>query len=119
LSLALLLDEDSQAKYLVSLLRAAEHDVLTINEIKLTGTSDDEVLKCARQQRRILLTRNCSDFYELHQTTTEHFGILAVYQDADPTKNMSYQAIVNAIANLEFSGLELTGRFIALNQWNY
>jgi uncharacterized protein YeaO (DUF488 family) len=32
LSLRMLLDEDSQAKYLVNLLQTAGHDVLTVNE---------------------------------------------------------------------------------------
>lgn len=58
----MLLDEDSQAKYLVNLLRAAGHDVITINEAGLMGQSDSFLLEYARQQGRVLLTRNCDDF---------------------------------------------------------
>jgi len=32
---------------------------------------------------------------------------------------MSYQAIVQAIANLEQAGYTLENQFIVLNQWNY
>jgi len=119
LSLTLLLDEDSQAKYLVNLLQAAQHDVLTINEIGLVGAADKAVLLFAKRQNRVLLTRNCNDFFELHQSTPDHAGILAIYQDATPDKNMSYQSIVKAITNLEASELILTGQFIVLNQWSY
>ena len=40
MSLRLLLDEDSQAKYLVNLLQIAGHDVLTVNEADLMTQSD-------------------------------------------------------------------------------
>ena len=68
LSLRLLLDEDSQSQLLVKLLTAAGHDVLTINKIGLTGCTDDVVLDYAIQENRILLTHNCDDFEELHQS---------------------------------------------------
>ncbi|MGG6239959.1 DUF5615 family PIN-like protein [Nodosilinea sp. AN01ver1] len=119
MSLALLLDEDSQAKYLISLLKAAGHDVQTINEAGIGGVSDDAVLDYATQQSRVLLTRNCSDFLDLHQVPFAHSGILAVYQDAEPAKNMSYRAIATAIGNLETSGVPIANQFIVLNQWNY
>lgn len=119
MSLELLLDEDSQAKYLVNLLRAAGHDVLTINEAGLMGQSDSFVLEYARQQGRVLLTRNCDDFEEIHQINPVHPGILAVYQNPDATKNMNYQAIVKAIANLENADYVLENQFVILNQWDY
>ncbi|PSN08500.1 hypothetical protein C7293_30160 [filamentous cyanobacterium CCT1] len=115
----MLLDEDSQAKHLVSLLKMAGHDVWTINEAGIGGALDDVVLDYAAQQGRVLLTRNCDDFLDLHQATPTHAGILAVYQDAEPAKNMSYQAIEIAIGNLETSGVPITNQFIVLNQWNY
>ena len=119
MSLTLLLDEDSQAKQLVQQLQAAKHDVLTINEIDMVGAPDSDVMAFAQLQNRVVLTRNCSDFYELHRNMPNHCGILAIYQDADPRKNMSYQGIVKAISNLEVSALPLIGQFIVLNQWNY
>ncbi|MGF1514763.1 MAG: DUF5615 family PIN-like protein [Elainellaceae cyanobacterium] len=119
LSLTLLLDEDSQAKYLVNLLRTAGHDVLTVNDAGLSGAPDNKVLEYASRYSRILLTRNCGDFYSLSKENPAHAGILAVYQYSELSKNMNYQAIVKAIANLEASGLDLTNQFIVLNQWNY
>lgn len=119
MSLSLLVDEDSQAKYLVNLLKSAGHDVLTVNEAHLSGAPDPSVFAFARDQGRILLTRNCSDFQEIHQIQPNHPGILAVYQNTDASKNLSYQDIVKAIQNLEAASLDIESQFIVLNQWNY
>jgi predicted nuclease of predicted toxin-antitoxin system len=119
LSLKLLLDEDSQAKYLVNLLRAAGHDVVTVKEANLEGHPDSAVLNYAKQELRVLLTRNCDDFQELHLIDSVHSGILTIYQEPHPARNMSYQAIVKAISNLEAANYELNNQFVVLNQWNY
>lgn len=44
----MLLDEDSQAKYLVNLLQVAGHDVVTANAVDLMNRSDSVVLDFAR-----------------------------------------------------------------------
>lgn len=119
MSLRILLDEDSQAKHLVNLLQAAGHDVVTVNAMNLMNRPDSVVLNFARQDGRVLLTRNCDDFQELHQINSIHSGILAVYQDSDPVKNISYKEIVKAIANLESAEYRLQNQFVVLNQWNY
>lgn len=119
MSLRLLIDEDSQALRLVNLLRNAGHDVITVNEAGLMSKPDTVVLNYARLEGRLLLSRNCDDFLALHTANPNHPGILAVYQDPDPSKNMSYLTIVKSIANLETSGYSLASQFIALNQWNY
>lgn len=119
MSLNLLLDEDSQAKYLVQLLQAENHSVLTVNNAGMSGQPDHKILTFASQKNRILLTRNCHDFLRLHENNENHCGILAVYQDAESSKNMSYQAIVKAIANLESAEFSFTKQFVVLNHWNY
>lgn len=63
MSLRLLIDEDTQAKRLVNLLRSANHDVLTAAEALLNGQPDNLVLDYARGDNRTLLTFNCLDFY--------------------------------------------------------
>lgn len=119
MSLRLLVDEDTQAKRLVKLLRGAGHDVLTVEEAGLEAHPDTQVLEHARRQNRMVLTRNCEDFRALHEAGPQHPGICAVYEDRDASKNMSRSAIVRALANLEASGLELGGQFVVLNAWNY
>jgi len=119
LSLRLLVDEDTQAHLLVNLLRADGHDVLTVSEASLIAKPDLTVLNFARSEQRVLLTRNCDDFFILHEADPAHSGILAVHQDAAPRKAMNYAAIVRAIANLESTGLPLPGQFIVLNHYNW
>jgi predicted nuclease of predicted toxin-antitoxin system len=135
LSLRLLIDEDSQAKPLVSLLRKSGHDVETANEAGLSGKEDFLVLDYARVKNRILLTQNCDDFEgegcavarripnhlveALHRANSKHPGIFAVYQNNDRSKDMSRKELVKAIANLEVTGITLANQFISLNQWNY
>ena len=113
----LLLDEDSQGRVFVRLMRDAGHDVQTVTEAGLSGSPDPEVLDYARKQGRVLLTRNGRDFLALHQGDPSHLGILIEYQDADPGKNMTYEQIVGAVGKMEASGLELAGRCLAVNPW--
>ena len=101
------------------LLREAGHDVLTAEAAGLNSMADAEVLAVAIREGRVLLTRNCADFLALHEATDNHPGILAVYQDSDPSKNMRYADIARAIANVEASGLPLAGEFIVLNAWRW
>lgn len=119
MSLRLLLDEDIQAKFLVTLLKKAGHDILTINDVNLTGELDPVVLDYARQTNRVLLTQNCHDFEYLHNINPNHPGILAVYHEAIRSKDMSLKAIVKAISNLKAADIPLVNQFIALNHWNY
>ena len=70
MSLNLLIDEDSLAKYLVNLLRKAGYDVITVQDINLMGKPDSAVLDYARENQRVLLTRNCDDFQNLNQANS-------------------------------------------------
>ncbi|HLK60524.1 MAG TPA: DUF5615 family PIN-like protein [Chthonomonadaceae bacterium] len=115
----LLLDEDSQGKLLVRLLRDAGHDVQTVGEVELTAHIDPEVFAHACGEGRVLLTRNGKDFQPLHEAHDGHPGILVEYQDRDPNKNISAADLVRAIGNIEASGWDLTGQFVALNAWSY
>lgn len=117
MSLKLLVDEDSQAKLLVTLL--AGHDVLSVNAAALSGQSDAVVFDYARKERRLVLTGNYDDFQVLHEANPVHPGILVVYRDANRSKDMSFKAIVRVIANLEAANIPLANQFISLNQWNY
>ncbi len=115
----LLVDEDSQAKTLVRLLREAGHDALTADAAGLNSLADAEVLARAVGEARVLLTRNCGDFLALHDTVRDHRGILAVYQDADPSKSMSYAEIFRAVENIEASSVSVVGQFVVLNAWRW
>jgi predicted nuclease of predicted toxin-antitoxin system len=115
--LRLLVDEDSQARTLVRLLGEAGHDVSTAEAAGLNSLADGEILGHAVTDGRVLLTRNCGDFLALSAQVRDHHGILAVYQEAEPSKNMTYGEIVRATGNVETSSLPLSGEFIMLNAW--
>ena len=119
MGLPLLLDEDTQAKRPVALLREAGHDAQTVTEALLTDQSDAAVLSYARRQGRLVLTRNCGDLQALHKAGPSHPGILGIFQYNNPDKDMSYPDIVAAIANLQASGWAFAGEFIVLNQWHF
>lgn len=57
MSLRLLIDEDTQDKRLVKLLKEAGHDVLTANEAGLMSQPDPVVFDYAEDDKRIL---NCA-----------------------------------------------------------
>ena len=113
----LLLDEDSQGKVFVRLLREAGHDVETVTAAGLSGNNDAAVLAFAKESGRVLITRNVRDFLTLHAANPEHHGVLLEHQDAEPSKNMSYGKIVGAIAKIEASAWDLRGEVVSLNGW--
>ncbi len=116
-NLRLLLDEDSQARRLIELLRARGHDVLAVSESDQAGAPDSVVLNIAAGTGRVLLTCNCADYLVLHEQRVTHGGILCVYQDSNPAKAMSYEDIASALMNLERTEVRLDGVFLALNAW--
>lgn len=93
--------------------------MLTVDEAGLRSLEDAAVVARAITERRVLLTRNCGDFLALHQDNDGHPGILAVYQDGDPSKNMSYPEVAQAISNLTGAGGQVDKQFVALNAWRW
>lgn len=117
LSLRLYLDDCTYSKLLAAKLRAAGHDVRTPFEAGTSGCPDREHLRHARTDNRVLLTHNCSDFEDLHRELAQHPGIVAIYQENNPQRDMSNDAIVNALRNLEISSTPIENGFHVLNAW--
>jgi len=119
--LELYLDDCAFSHELKRLLLAAGHDVAVPADAQppLTGADDAVHFAHARATGRVILTLNPRDFKDLHDQEPDHPGILAVCQDNDPTKDMSYRQIVQAIANLERTRVAIAGRFWVLNAYRY
>jgi predicted nuclease of predicted toxin-antitoxin system len=81
------------------------------------GAPDPEVFDLAQSLERVLLTHNAEDFHALHRERPGHQGIIAVYRDADPRKNMNHVQIAAAIRQLETLRLTIAGDFHVLNHW--
>jgi predicted nuclease of predicted toxin-antitoxin system len=113
-------DEDSQARAQLNILRRDGHDAVAVGELDKNGTPDPEVFDLAQSLERVLLTHNTEDFHELHRERQGHRGIMVVYRDGDPRKNMSHAQIGSAIRRLEWlerSGVTIAGDFHVLNHW--
>lgn len=123
MSLSLYLDDCSNSDLLAALLQQAGHGVIRPADGGMEGEDDDAHLAFAVANGLAVITKNPSDFKNLHDVNPNHFGILAIYQDNDPTRDMSDAEIVKAIKNLEdaaqMGGSPVQGMFHSLNDWRY
>ena len=121
MSLKIYLDDCAFAHRLRQLLLEAGHDVQVPAEVDplLTGATDEAHFAHAQTVGRIILTLNPKDFLVLQQKSPNNPGIFAVYQDNDPTRDMSYADIARAIANLESTGVTIAGEFWSLNAYRW
>lgn len=121
MSLTLYLDDCAFSHLLRRLLIEAGHDVQVPADLDppLTGAADAVHFAYAKANDRVILTFNPRDFLDLHEEDSNHPGILTVYQDNDPTKDMSYREMVKAISNLESTDVTITGEFWSLNAYRW
>lgn len=81
----LYIDEDSMNQALVRALRARSIDVVTVNDTDTAGQLDEEQLRLATEQGRVLYSHNIADFCQLHakfmETAKEHGGIALLSQE--------------------------------------
>jgi hypothetical protein len=124
-ALKLYLDDCSNSDLLADFLRQAGHEVVRPSDegVGLIGEDDDVHFAFAAVHGLTLITKNPADFKSLHDLDARHAGILAVYQDNDPSRDMSSADIVRTIRNLEEAaqqgGSPIHGEFHILNDWRY
>jgi hypothetical protein len=104
---------------LVQRLEEAGHQVVTPALADTTGRADEVHFRHAADSGLILVTKNPDDILAFHDTDAKHAGILLIYQDNDPARDMSAADVVRAIANLESAGISLPGTVQVLNAWRY
>ena len=110
----LLLDENLDSAELMARLRQAGHHV----ETREKGTLDAEVWAYAQQHALAVLTANPPDFETLATGRDDHHGLLLVYGDRNPVKQMPTAEIARAIAFVEeVHGAGLQGLRVNLNEW--
>jgi hypothetical protein len=117
----LYLDDDTAKSALAARLRNDGHQVVIPLSVGMSGDSDPRHLLYAVQQHLVLVTRNHDDFKDLHLliqgTGGQHTGILAIRADNDPSRDMKDADILQAIRNLELSGIAVSNEFHILNHW--
>ena len=89
----------------------------------MEGEDDQVHFGFAAAHGHTIITKNPADFKALHDLDQRHSGIFAVYQDKDPSRDMSNADIVRANRNLEEAvqqgGRPIHGEFHTLNDWRY
>jgi hypothetical protein len=116
----LYLDDDMDANVLIRFLQEEGHEVMSPRAIAMRGTEDEAHLQYAAVHQCAVVTANVRDFLTLHQTWQEegrhHAGILALYRENNPQRDMTYAQIARAISRLARAGLPLQNTFHNLNR---
>jgi hypothetical protein len=85
------------------------------------GDLDPAHLRYAADHDLVLLTANAKDFLALHaqwqQDGQEHSGMLLVYRENNPQRDMTFQEIARAVSRLEQTGIPLRNTYQNLNFW--
>jgi hypothetical protein len=93
-------------------LRRLGHDTLTSHEAGKSGqaTLDEDVLRFAGSENRVLLTLNRKHFIRLHTTSPDHAGIIVCTFDDD------FRALAHRIHAAIGSAANLSGQLIRVNR---
>jgi predicted nuclease of predicted toxin-antitoxin system len=120
-SVHLYLDDCADSNRLANTLRQAGFPTTTPREVGTSGSDDADHLEYAAANGYTLITKNPKHFVALHHQWQSngriHSGILLIYQDNDPTRDMSPGDIARAIRNLLRAGLPIANEVHTLNHW--
>jgi hypothetical protein len=113
------LDEDAMSQGLVEGLRSHGLDVLTTQEARMRGRSDEEHLELAASQGRVLYSFNVAHFFSLHSSWLSagrsHAG-LVLAQQRQFSIGEQMRRLLKLIANR--SAEEMTDRLEFLSSWS-
>ena len=115
----LYLDDCVSSKRLRQMLVSAGYEVRTPADAGLIGYDDVAHFQYAVEHQLAVVTKDADDFERLHREYPSHHGVLAVCEEAERSKNLSYADIVRAIQNLVNADVPLEGRFYVLNHWRW
>ncbi len=115
------LDDDLDADRLIGLLRHAGHEVVSPRGVGTRGVADEEHLRFAAANELVLHTANARDFVDLSRAWrnegTGHSGVLTVYRENNPARDMSFEQVALAVTRIEQSGMTLENDVHNLNFW--
>ena len=117
----LYLDDDLDGNTLIGLLHHAGHEVVSPRAVGTRGVHDPAHLRYAADHELVLLTANAKDFLTLHeqwqQDGQEHPGMLLVYRENNPQRDMTLQEMARAVSRLDQAGIPLRNTYQNLNFW--
>ncbi len=115
------LDDDLDSNLLISLLRNLGHEVVSPRVVGTRGARDEDHLRYAADNDLVLMTANAGDFVQLNRKWTDdhigHSGILIVYRENNPARDMSFQEIAQAVGAVEESRIPIASTCQNLNFW--
>ena len=117
----LYLDDNITDRRVVAQLHRMSHVVLLPAAVGYSGASDAKHLAYAIREGYVLLTQNYQDFLDLHDLILtaggHHSGLLLLYTEHDPTRDMTPRRIAVAITKLEAARVPLANQVYVLNHW--
>lgn len=117
----LYLDDNIIDRRVVAQLQRMGHTVRLPMDAGQSGAFDAKHLTSAIQQRDVLLTQNAQDFLDLHDLILaaggRHSGLLLLYTEIDPTRDMTPRSIAVAITRLESADVPLENQVYIVNHW--
>jgi predicted nuclease of predicted toxin-antitoxin system len=116
LGLRLLLDENSESKSLIGLLRQSGHDVVGVRELGYKSETDLNILDLAILENRVLYTRD-RGYYLWALERHEHPGIIVEHKLSSGKRNMSYQEILDALEQLQRVVSDIRNMVLTINSF--
>ena len=112
----LYVDEDIASAELLARLANAGHEVLA----PLRGDADARCWRYAQEQAAAVITKNAVDFVVLAEANSTHYGLLLVYRQNDPTRDMNMAAIADAVGRVtEVYPDGIADQTLVLNQFRW
>lgn len=115
------LDDDLDSNLLIGFLKHLGHAPVSPRSVKTRGATDGQHLTYAASNGLVLLSANAVDFLKLHEDwkalDQSHHGILIVYRENDPSRDMSFKEIAAAVTRIQESGIILMNTIQNLNFW--
>ena len=117
----LYLDDDLDGNVLIGLLQYAGHEVVSPRAVGTRSVRDPAHLRYAADHDLVLLTANAKDSLALHEQWQQdgqaHAGMLLVYRENNPQRDMTFQEIAQAVSRLDQAGIPLQNAYQNLNFW--
>jgi Domain of unknown function (DUF5615) len=114
-------DDNLTDRRIVAQLQRAGHAVGFPAEVGYAGASDAQHFTQAIHRTAALLTCNYKDFIALHDLIRtaggHHPGLLLIYLENGPTRDMTPRSIAEAISRLEAVAVPLVDHVYVLNHW--
>lgn len=110
----ILVDENVDSEDVMARLRKAGHHLETCPR----ALDDASIWRHAQDNALVVLTANPAEFESLAAAAPSHHGLLLVYGEGSPRKQMRAADIAGAIERIRtLLGDELDGKILNLNVW--